>query len=107
MPQEFTKKVLQIVAKIPRGKLMTYSEVAKGAGSPRAYRAVGNILNRNFHERSWQLPVIKSIAIPCHRVIRSDGQIGGYALGKIAKEKLLLKEGLKIKNHRLTKKPTA
>ena len=57
MERIFTKNVLKIVSEIPRGKLMTYSEVAKLAGSPRAYRAVGNILNRNYREREWQLPL--------------------------------------------------
>ncbi len=101
MSQEFTKKVLQIVGGISRGKVMTYAQVAEKAGSPRAYRAVGSILHRNFRRRSWQLPIAHPKPVPCHRVICSDGKIGGYALGKSAKEKLLLQEGLKIKNHRI------
>ena len=61
---------------------MTYKEVAKLTGSPRAYRAVGNALNRNpFKE------------VPCHRVIRSDGKSGGYARGNKVKIRLLKKEG--------------
>ena len=61
---------------------MTYQQVAKLAGSPRAFRAVGNILNKN-----------RDPMIPCHRVIRSDGQIGGYAWGKERKKAILEQEG--------------
>jgi len=99
--KDFTIKVINIVAKIPRGKLMTYAQVAEKAGSPRAYRAVGSILNRNYRERQWQLPVIKGKDIPCHRVIRSDGHIGQYAKGMKAKEKLLELEGHVIDKHKI------
>lgn len=78
---QFKDKVLKIVAKIPKGKVSTYKQVAKLAGSPRAYRAVGNILNKNYDPR-----------IPCHRVIRSDGKIGGYNRGVKLKRALLKKE---------------
>ena len=57
--KNFKQKVLKIVAKIPQGKTLTYKQVAKLAGKPRAYRAVGNILNKNYNPK-----------IPCHRVIR-------------------------------------
>lgn len=60
---------------------MSYKQVAEKAGSPRAYRAVGNILNKNYDPK-----------IPCHRVIRSDGKLGGYNRGIEKKEKLLEKE---------------
>lgn len=78
---QFKDKILKIVAKIPKGKVSTYKQVAKLAGSPRAYRAVGNILNKNYDPR-----------IPCHRVIRSDGKIGGYNRGVKLKRALLKKE---------------
>ena len=81
--QTFKEKVYAVVAKIPRGKTMTYKEVARRAGSPNAYRAVGNIMNKN--------PDIKKV--PCHRVVRSDGDTGGYARGRKAKIALLKKEG--------------
>ncbi|OGH88148.1 MAG: 6-O-methylguanine DNA methyltransferase [Candidatus Magasanikbacteria bacterium RIFOXYC2_FULL_42_28] len=71
----FKEKIHKIVAKIPSGQVLTYAEVAKRAGRPKAYRAVGNILNKNY-----------DLKIPCHRVIRSDGQSGGYNRG--AKEKV-------------------
>jgi methylated-DNA-[protein]-cysteine S-methyltransferase len=78
----FTGKVYAVVAKIPRGSVLTYKEVARCAGSPRAYRAVGNILNKNHNPK-----------IPCHRVIRSDGSLGGYNRGAKAKKSILEKEG--------------
>ncbi len=74
----FKQKVLDIVTKIPKGKTLTYKEVAVLAGSPRAARSVGNILNRNYNK-----------AIPCHRVIKSDGTPGGYNRGSEMKKLLL------------------
>ena len=64
---------------------MTYKQVAKLAGKPMAYRAVGNILNKNH-----------DTAIPCHRVIRSDGKIGGYNKGIKKKKEILFSEGIVI-----------
>lgn len=83
--QTFQEKVLAIVAKIPRGKTMTYKQAAVLAGAPRAYRAVGNILRKNHDPK-----------IPCHRVVRSDGQLGGYNRGAHLKKLILRKEGVKI-----------
>jgi O-6-methylguanine DNA methyltransferase len=80
---DFKTRVYKAVKKIPKGKTATYKEVAVLAGRPRAWRAVGNILNKNFNPK-----------IPCHRVIRSDGKIGGYNRGKKEKELLLKKEKL-------------
>jgi methylated-DNA-[protein]-cysteine S-methyltransferase len=74
----FKQKVLAVVEKIPRGKTLTYKEVAQKAGSPKAFRAVGNILNKNFDAK-----------IPCHRVVRSDSSIGGYNRGSTQKAKML------------------
>jgi methylated-DNA-[protein]-cysteine S-methyltransferase len=90
---DFTKKVLEIVVKIPLGKLMTYQQIAKLAGSPKAYRAVGSILNRNYRRKEWQLPLDEIEPVPCHRVIRSDGYVGGYAKGPKDKIKILELEG--------------
>lgn len=78
----FKEKVLEAVKKIPKGKTLTYKEVAKKAGSPNAYRAVGNIISKNFDPK-----------IPCHRVIGSDHKIHGYNRGIKNKIKLLKKEG--------------
>lgn len=82
-PSPFRSKVFAVVAKIPKGKVLTYKKVAKRAGSPKASRAVGNILNKNFDSK-----------IPCHRVIRSDGKPGGYNRGAKCKVELLKKEGV-------------
>lgn len=76
--------VYDIVAQIPAGKVTTYGDIARALGHPGASRAVGRILNRNPN------PIIT----PCHRVIKSDGKLGGYAFGKIRKKELLSKEGL-------------
>ena len=66
----FAKKVLEIVGKIPRGKTMTYKEVAIKAGSKNAARAIGTIMKGNYNPK-----------IPCHRVIKSDGTPGDYNRG--------------------------
>lgn len=79
----FQEKVLDIVHKIPKGKVLTYAQVAKKAGSPNAARAVGSIMKKNFRPD-----------IPCHRVIRSDGKIGDYNRGgRNKKLELLQQEG--------------
>jgi O-6-methylguanine DNA methyltransferase len=79
---DFAKKVYNVVSRIPKGEMRTYKEVARLAGRPRAFRAVGNILNKN-HDKS----------VPCHRVIRSDGKLGGYNGGSEFKRAILKKEG--------------
>jgi O-6-methylguanine DNA methyltransferase len=78
----FEEKIHSVVKKIPKGKVLTYKEVAKRAGKPLAYRAVGNILGKNTDPK-----------VPCHRVIRSDGKIGGYRDGTHFKIKRLTEEG--------------
>lgn len=83
----FQKKVYKVVSKIPKGRVMSYKEVAELSGSPKAWRAVGNILNKNRNKN-----------IPCHRVIRSDGKIGGYNKGIKKKITLLKKEGAHLKS---------
>lgn len=82
--KNFTAAVYQVVKKIPPGQVLTYKTVAELAGSPRAYRAVGNILNKNYNPE-----------IPCHRVIKTNGQLGGYNRGVLAKKKKLIAEGVK------------
>jgi O-6-methylguanine DNA methyltransferase len=78
----FAQRVLKIVASIPRGKTMTYKDVAAAAGNPHASRAVGMIMSRNYRPD-----------VPCHRVVRSDGKIGGYNRGgSIAKDRILREE---------------
>lgn len=70
-----------VVRKIPRGKTMTYAQVAARAGNKGAARAVGTLMAKNYDPK-----------IPCHRVIRSDGKIGNYNRGGIAKKRALLKK---------------
>ena len=82
MISSFQSKVYEVVKKIPRGQVLTYHQVARRAGYPKAARAVGSALNNNYNP-----------AIPCHRVIRSDGALGKYNRGAYTKEALLRKEG--------------
>ena len=79
----FARKVLGRTARIPYGEVSTYAQVAAAAGSPRASRAAGNALARN------PIPIV----IPCHRVLRSGGGLGGYAGGLERKTRLLALEG--------------
>ena len=85
----FQIKVWNYLKKIPKGKVKTYLEVAKAIGKPRAFRAVANAVGKNPYP-----PLI-----PCHRVIRSDGNLGGYSGKGGIKEKrrLLLKEKVYLK----------
>jgi peroxiredoxin Q/BCP len=80
--KSFTERVYDVVRKIPKGKTMTYGAVAMAMGDPGAARAVGNALNKNRNKD-----------VPCHRVIRSDGSIGGFAWGSAAKKEILKREG--------------
>ena len=79
----FSQEVYAVVTTIPRGKTLTYKEIAKLAGRPKAYRAVGNILTKN-----------NDPCVPCHRVVRSDGSVGGYNKGQQKKKELLEQEKL-------------
>ncbi len=80
----FTDKVRAIVGKIPKGKSMTYKEVATKAGNPKAARGVGAIMRSNYNRD-----------IPCHRVVRSDGTLGSYNRGGTErKREMLVDEGV-------------
>ncbi len=85
---EFQLKVWSYLRKIPRGSVKTYSQVAKDIGKPLAVRAVANAIGKNPYAPK----------IPCHRVIRSDGSLGGYSGkgGVKTKRFLLKKEGIKL-----------
>ena len=85
MATVFEEKIFEIVKGILPGDILTYKDVAESAGHPKAYRAVGNILNKNYNKD-----------IPCHRVVRSDGEIGGYNRGLQRKILLLRQEGVKL-----------
>lgn len=76
----FTEKVREIVVKIPKGKTMTYKEVATRAGNPKAARGVGSIMRSNYNRD-----------IPCHRVVRSDGSLGNYNRGGESGKRALLR----------------
>lgn len=75
----FAQKVYKVVLTIPLGEVRTYKWIARRVGRPKAYRAVGRVLKNNPY------PLI----IPCHRVIKSSGKLGGYMWGRKAKETLL------------------
>lgn len=79
--KSFREKVFAIVKKIPAGKTLTYGEVARRVGKPLAARAVGAVLKTNFDP-----------AIPCHRIIRTNGELGGYNRGIENKKRILDEE---------------
>jgi len=83
---DFSTKVLKQTCKIPRGKVATYSVLAAKLGTPRAARAVGTALANN------PFPII----IPCHRVVRADGGLGGFGGGLKMKRELLDREGVAL-----------
>jgi O-6-methylguanine DNA methyltransferase len=80
-PSLFTQTVRDIVKRIPRGKTLTYKQVAIAAGRPGAARAVGTIMSKNYDP-----------AIPCHRVVGSDGKMHGYNRGGIERKEKILEE---------------
>lgn len=82
------KKLLQV----PKGKVTTYGELARAVGIKNGQRLVGKIMNKNPY------PGI----IPCHRVVNSNGKIGGYAFGEVIKKNMLNREGIEIKNGKIS-----
>jgi len=88
----FQDKVLSLVKKIPKGKISTYKEIGKALHRRgQVYRAVGRALHDN------KFPVV----IPCHRVVASDGNVGGYSRGVRKKIALLKKECIQIKKNKI------
>lgn len=85
------KIVYKKLFEVPKGKVTTYKELAKAVGIKNGQRAIGKIMNKN------PFPVI----VPCHRVVNSNGTIGGYAYGQKVKNNMLSKEGIKIKNGKI------
>lgn len=79
MKKSFSDKVRDVVRKIPKGKTMTYADVARKAGNPKAARAVGAVMRSNYAPE-----------IPCHRVVRSDGSLGSYNRGGEKRKRALL-----------------
>ena len=84
LSQGFTQRILQATAKVPFGQLATYRDMATKAGNERAVRAAGNALGSNH------IPIV----VPCHRIIRTGGALGGYTGGLERKEFLLKLEGV-------------
>jgi len=82
------RDVYDLLTKIPPGKVATYGDLAKALGYPNSSRAVGRILAKNPNP----------IVVPCHRVVKSNGHIGGYAYGEKRKKDLLEKEGIQLEN---------
>lgn len=82
MSTKFEEQVYAVVRRIPKGQTRSYRWVAERLGNPDLARAVGNALNRNPDPRRT----------PCHRVVRSDGTLGGYACGPASKQALLRQE---------------
>jgi methylated-DNA-[protein]-cysteine S-methyltransferase len=84
------QKVYELLCRIPRGKVTTYGELARAVGYKGA-RAIGRIVHMNPN----------APAVPCHRVVMSDGGLGGYALGAEKKIRLLDEEGVRIADNRV------
>ncbi len=85
------QKVYKKLLDVPKGKVTTYKELADSVGLKNGQRVIGKIMNKNKY------PVI----IPCHRVVMSNGKIGGYAYGDKSKAKMLSNEGIKIQNGKI------
>lgn len=87
MGKNFNQQCYDLISQVPAGKVTTYAEVARALGT-KAYRAVGNAMacNQNIPQ------------IPCHRVVRTDHGLGGYALGLDKKITILKQEGVEVKN---------
>ena len=89
----FARKVLNTCYAIPHGKVLTYGELARKAGRPKAARAVGRVMARN--------PL--AVVIPCHRVVGSDGSLHGFGGGLPMKRRMLELEGVCIRNNRVVR----
>lgn len=87
----FHERVWAACAQIPAGKVATYGDLARAVGSPRAFRAVGQAMNRNPY----------APAVPCHRVVGSDGSLTGFATGLEKKRRLLAAEGVALRGDKV------
>ena len=88
--QSFNERCYALLRKVPKGKVTTYKALANALGT-RAYRAVGNAMNKNPY----------APAVPCHRVVASNGSLHGFAHGLKKKAEMLRAEGLEIKNGKI------
>ena len=84
-------KVYKKLLQVPEGKVTTYGDLAKAVGLKNGQRVIGTIMKKN------PFPVI----VPCHRVVKSNGKIGGYVYGERMKSQILVREGIKIKAGRI------
>lgn len=89
----FKERVYQITKRVPKGKVATYGQIARLAGSPKAARAVGAFMKKNPYAPT----------VPCHRVVGSDGSLTGFSGGKgiITKKKMLVSEGVSFINNKV------
>lgn len=87
----FSERVYALCSRVPAGKVTTYGSIAKALGKPRAARAVGQALNRNPY----------APAVPCHRVVGSDGSLTGFASGMPKKKRMLKAEGVEFAGDRV------
>ncbi len=90
MPNKFYEKIYAKLKEVPKGKITTYKILAKAINS-KAYRAIGTALKKNPY----------SPIVPCHRVVRSNKNVGGFAKSSKKKIEMLKKEGIKIKNNKV------
>ena len=86
----FHEKCYELLKQIPKGKVTSYKEIANALGT-KAYRAVGMAMNKNPNP----------VEVPCHRVVKTDGSLGGYAYGDIKKIALLKEEGIEVKDGKI------
>ena len=89
----FNQRIWALTSRIPKGSVTTYRELAKAVGT-KAYRAVGNAMNKNPY----------APGVPCHRVVGSDGSLTGYAGGLEKKRKMLMEEGVECRGNRVVVK---
>lgn len=105
--KSFNERCYSVLRKVPRGKVTTYKEIANALNS-KAYRAVGNAMNKNPYAFVGSGEAggskSKSLFVPCHRVVKSNGEIGGFVSGIKNKIKMLRKEGIEINKGRINMK---
>ncbi|MFH1787191.1 MAG: MGMT family protein [archaeon] len=106
----FNERCYAILRKVPKGKVITYKKIANALGT-KAYRAVGNAMNKNPYcsqprtannNSNYCLPRNRSSQnVPCHRVVKSNGEVGGFAQGTKKKIQMLRKEGVEVNNGKI------
>ena len=116
MNKSFNEKCYALLRKVPRGKVTTYRDIAHALDT-KAYRAVGNAMNKNPYpcdftqrhlkksltgtRREAQRKPLRCLLVACHRVIKSSGEVGGFARGTKEKTRILRAEGIEIKNNKI------